>query len=46
MKLSSRSPGRYVAELGFEAFGAGTRVLNHYSSALLIKACTQSPEIL
>lgn len=37
------SPGRYVAELGLEASGAGTRVLSHYGSCLLIKACTQSP---
>ena len=37
------SLGRYTAELGFEASGAGTYVPNHYGSCLLIKACTQSP---
>lgn len=37
------SLGQDVAELGFEASGAGTHVLNHYGSCFLIKACTQSP---
>lgn len=33
-----------MAELGFQASGAGTRVLYHYGHCLSIKALTHSPE--